>query len=97
MAPRPQTKRCFDAFSENAQAAIVKNRPSLSETGSIFFRDEEIVMQGHKDSSVIYYHLMAPCKGAIEEWCIDHQGVSTYVKVIVITIWVIIFSTSKDV
>jgi hypothetical protein len=97
VAPRPQTKRCFDAFSENAQAAIVKNRPSLSETGSIFFRDEEIVMQGHKDSSVIYYHLMAPCKGAIEEWCIDHQGVSTYVKVIVITIWVIIFSTSKDV
>ena len=95
VGPRPQTKRCFDAFSEGARAAIVKVRPGLSGIGSIVFRDEESLMQGHKDPSAFYDHVIAPYKGAIEEWYVDHQGVGTYIKVIVITVWVIIFPTSK--
>jgi lipopolysaccharide/colanic/teichoic acid biosynthesis glycosyltransferase len=95
VGPRPQTKRCFDAFPESAQAAIVKVRPGLSGIGSIVFRDEESVMQGHKDPAAFYDHVIAPYKGAIEEWYVDHQGVGTYIKVIVITIWVIIAPRSK--
>jgi lipopolysaccharide/colanic/teichoic acid biosynthesis glycosyltransferase len=95
VGPRPQTKRCFDAFPESAQAAIVKVRPGLSGIGSIVFRDEESVMQGHKDPSVFYDHVIAPYKGAIEEWYVDHQGVGTYIKVILTTLWVIVFPTSK--
>lgn len=95
VGPRPQTKRCFDAFSEGARAAIVKVRPGLSGIGSIVFRDEEDLMQGHKDPSAFYDHVIAPYKGAIEEWYVDHQGVGTYIKVILTTLWVIVFPTSK--
>ena len=41
IGPRPQTRRCFDAFPVRSQAAIVKVRPGLSGIGSIVFRDEE--------------------------------------------------------
>ena len=95
VGPRPQTKRCFDAFSEGARAAIVKVRPGLSGIGSIVFRDEVSLMQGHKDPSAIYDDVIAPYKGAIEEWYVDHQGVGTYIKVILTTLWVIVFPTSK--
>jgi hypothetical protein len=52
-------------------------------------------MQGHKDPSAFYDQVIAPYKGAIEEWYVDHQGVGTYIKVTLITVWVIIFPTSK--
>ena len=41
IGPRPQTRRCFDAFPPEAQREIVQVRPGLSGVGSIVFRGEE--------------------------------------------------------
>src|SRR5690606_21753019 len=38
VGPRPQTRRCFDAFPEDSKRAIVRVRPGLSGVGSIVFR-----------------------------------------------------------
>jgi lipopolysaccharide/colanic/teichoic acid biosynthesis glycosyltransferase len=90
IGPRPQTKRCFDAFPETARRAIVRVRPGLSGVGSIVFRDEEELMHGHADPAHFYDSVIADYKGRLEEWYVEHQGLRTYVLLILLTVWVIL-------
>jgi len=94
VGPRPQTQRCFDAFPPPAQQAIQQVRPGLSGVGSIVFRDEEDLMHGHTDAAKFYDEVIAPYKGALEEWYVAHQGLRTYLLSIVITVWVVLFPKS---
>jgi lipopolysaccharide/colanic/teichoic acid biosynthesis glycosyltransferase len=95
VGPRPQTTRCFDAFPESAKKAIISVRPGLSGIGSIVFRDEEELLHGQRDPSRYYDQVIAPYKGSLEEWYVQHQGVGTYLKVIFITGWVVVFPKSQ--
>ncbi len=95
IGPRPQTRRCFLAFPNNAQLAILKVRPGLSGIGSIVFRDEESMLDDKKDRIYFYDNIIAPYKGELEEWYVNHQDLDTYFKLIGLTIWVIIFPDSK--
>ena len=89
IGPRPQTRRCFDAFPTNSQEEIVKVRPGLSGIGSIVFRNEEDMMDAAKDPDRFYDHVIMPYKGLLEEWYVTHQGVGTYLKLILLTAWVV--------
>ncbi len=95
IGPRPQTRRCFLAFPNNAQLAILKVRPGLSGIGSIVFRDEESMLDDKKDRIYFYDNVIAPYKGELEEWYVNHQDLNTYFKLIGLTIWVVIFPDSK--
>lgn len=97
IGPRPQTQRCFDAFTPAAQQAIKRVRPGLSGIGSIIFRDEEDLMHGHADAARFYDDVIAPYKGALEEWYVAHQGLRTYLLSIAITAWVVLFPKSSAV
>ncbi len=97
IGPRPQTQRCFDAFSPRAQQAIMQVRPGLSGLGSIVFRAEEDLMHGQPDPVYFYDHVIAPYKGALEEWYVVNQGLLTYFKLIALTIWVVVLPHSKAV
>ena len=94
IGPRPQTPRCFDAIPAKARDAILQVRPGLSGIGSIVFRNEEEMMQGHGDPNHFYDHIIMPYKGQLEEWYIDHQGLGTYFLLIWISFWVVVFPTS---
>jgi lipopolysaccharide/colanic/teichoic acid biosynthesis glycosyltransferase len=94
IGPRPQTQRCFDAFTAASQAAIVQVRPGLSGIGSIIFRDEENLLHGQADSVQFYDDVIAPYKGALEEWYVKHQGLWTYLTLIGLTVWVVMFPQS---
>lgn len=95
VGPRPQTQRCFDAFPLAAQRAIKQVRPGLSGIGSIIFRDEENLMHGHADAARFYDDVIAPYKGALEEWYVENQGLRTYILSIAITVWVVMFPKSS--
>lgn len=95
VGPRPQTQRCFDAFLPHAQDAIAKVRPGLSGIGSIIFRDEEELMHGAHDSTHFYDHVIAPYKGALEEWYVENQSLRTYLLVILVTAWVVMAPRSS--
>lgn len=95
VGPRPQTQRCFDAFPMASQAEIVKVRPGLSGIGSIFFRDEEDLMHAAKDPNRFYDEVIMPYKGALEEWYVRNASLATYLLVIFVTAWVVIFPTSR--
>ncbi|MEN5062177.1 sugar transferase [Luteimonas sp. TWI1416] len=97
VGPRPQTRRCFDAFPARSQAEIIKVRPGLSGIGSVVFRDEEELMHASAKPERFYDDVIMPYKGALEEWYVAHQGVGTYLWCIVLTTWVILVPDSRAV
>lgn len=95
IGPRPQTQRCFDAFPEKSQRAIVTVRPGLSGIGSIVFRSEEDMMHAASDPDHVYDHAIMPYKGKLEEWYVHNQGLRTYVLLIGLTVWMVLFPRSR--
>ena len=95
IGPRPQTRRCFDAFPADSQAEIIKVRPGLSGIGSIVFRDEEELMHASADPERFYDEVIMPYKGKLEEWYVAHQGLGTYLLCIFGTTWVVLFPASR--
>lgn len=95
VGPRPQTQRCFKAFPVEMQKEIVKVRPGLSGIGPIIFRGEEELLAGHEAGPVVFYdRVIAPYKGQVEAWYVDHQTMFTYFAVIAVTVWVVLFPNS---
>ncbi|MBS0576713.1 MAG: sugar transferase [Proteobacteria bacterium] len=95
IGPRPQTRRCFDAFPLRSQIEIVKVRPGLSGVGSIVFRGEEALLSHQDDSLRFYDDVIAPYKGLLEEWYVCHSSLRLYLICIFVTAWVVIFPSSK--
>lgn len=95
IGPRPQTKRCFDAFPPASQAEIIKVRPGLSGVGSIVFRDEEELMHASAEPERIYDEVIMPYKGRLEEWYVANQGLRTYLICIFATAWTVLFPRSR--
>ena len=96
IGPRPQTERCFLAFPQNSQDAIVQVKPGLSGIGSIVFRDEESILDNPDiDRLKFYDDEIAPYKGELEQWYVKHHNLYTYFMLIGLTVWVVIFSDSK--
>ena len=78
-----------------SQKAIIQVRPGLSGIGSIIFRDEENLLHGQADSVRFYDEVIAPYKGALEEWYVVNQGLRTYLLCIGVTAWVVLKSDSN--
>jgi len=94
IGPRPQTPRCFEAFPEKSQRAIVEVRPGLSGAGSVAFRGEDQMLQTAGDATQLYDQVIMPFKGQLEEWYVAKQGVKTYFLLIVVTAWAVIWRDS---
>jgi len=96
IGPRPQTPRCFAAFDKNSQEAIKKVKPGLSGIGSVVFRNEEEILDEATGDRLKYYdEVIAPYKGKLEEWFVEHRNLYTYFMLIFLTIWVVLFPKSK--
>ena len=94
IGPRPQTRRCFDAFPEKSRRAIVEVRPGLSGVGSVAFRGEDQMLQSADDATQLYDQVIMPFKGQLEEWYVAKQGLRTYFLLIVVTAWAVIWRDS---
>ena len=95
IGPRPQTRRCFDAFPAVSQGEIAKVRPGLSGVGSIVFRDEEDLMHSSAEPERFYDDVIMPYKGRLEEWYVAHQGLRTYLWCIALTAWTVLVPASR--
>ena len=89
IGPRPQTKRCFDAFPLLIQNEITKVRPGLSGIGSIIFRNEEEMMSEKDNPDEFYDEVIMPYKGSLENWYVSKQNIGTYTILIFLTIFVV--------
>ncbi len=107
IGPRPQTRRCFEAFPESAKDAIISVRPGLSGIGSIFFRNEELMLKDSDNAGEYYDKVIMPYKGQLEQWYVKHYSIKIYFLLILATFSVLrtnkvpinwpLFSTLPDV
>lgn len=95
IGPRPLTIQTFGAYSERTQFLIKQVRPGLSGVGSIIFRGEEDIMHGAAASVDFYTNVIAPYKGALEEWFVLNKSIRIYFVLIFVTAWVIFIPNSK--
>ena len=95
IGPRPLTSQTFGAYSESTQGLITQVRPGLSGVGSIIFRGEEEIMHGVTASVDFYANVIAPYKGALEEWFVSNKGINIYFLAIFITAWTVVFPSTK--
>ena len=95
IGPRPQSKRCFDAFLKEHQEYIVKVRPGLSGIGSIIFRDEEKMLSKNEDNIDFYDNIISPYKGSLEVWYVKNKNLRKYFLLIFLTIWAVLNKKSN--
>lgn len=96
IGPRPQTRRCFNAFPDALKDTIASVKPGLSGIGSIIFRAEEDLLESDLGSNINFYDdVISPYKAEIESWYIPNRNLKTYFLLIFLTIWIVIFSRSN--
>jgi len=95
IGPRPLTDQTVEAYSYNIQYFVRQVRPGLSGIGSIIFRNEEEIMHGETASYDFYVNVIAPYKGALEEWFVANKTLYIYFLAIFVTIWIVFCPNSK--
>lgn len=95
IGPRPLTAQTFGSYSAATQNTVLQVRPGLSGIGSIIFRGEEEIMHGATASVDFYDTVIAPYKGALEEWFVANKGLYTYFMGIFVTVWAVLFPNTK--
>lgn len=96
IGPRPTVRAHFDLYPATARQKIEQVRPGLSGIGSIIFRDEETILSssplGYKRC---YEEVIAPYKADVEVWYAEQQGIGLDILLILMTIWVVMFPSSR--
>ena len=74
VGPRPLTIDGFNIYSLEAQKNISKVLPGLSGIGSLYFRNEEILLHDTLNINLIYKKLIMPYKESLEIWFYNNQS-----------------------
>lgn len=90
VGPRPQAKPHYEIYSDRVKAVIDKIRPGLTGIGSLVFRDEERLLDAAEDRDVFYVNVVAPYKGELEIWYVEHRNIWTYFALIFMTAWAVV-------
>lgn len=88
--PRPLTRQTFSVYTPEVQATVTKVRPGHSGVGSIIFHSEEDILSKGDGSLEFYNRVIAPYKGALEEWFVEKQGLYVYFAAIIATVVVVL-------
>jgi len=96
VGPRPLMKAGFDRYSDEMKEKVYQVKPGLTGTGSIVFRDEELIItKSTLPPHECYRQVILPYKGAVEVWYQKHVSFYTDCMILFLTGWYIIFSNSK--
>lgn len=95
IGPRPLATGEYSLYSSQIQSIVSRVKPGLSGIGSIVFRNEEEIIQGHENAKEFYACQIAPYKGKLEEWYVSNVSVATFFILIFLTAWVVLFPRSK--
>jgi lipopolysaccharide/colanic/teichoic acid biosynthesis glycosyltransferase len=84
---RPLMPKGFADYPQFVQEEIIKVKPGLTGIGSLVFRDEEAIIAraqaDGRDLRACYREDIMPYKGALEVWYVEHQSLSTDIKILV--------------
>lgn len=95
VGPRPMVPNTFADYPQEKKATICSVRPGLSGIGSIVFRDEEKYLDRMADPRSFYREEIIPYKAELECWFVNNQSLLLYFRIILITLWVVLFPKSR--
>ena len=96
VGPRPLMPEGFYRYSPLLQGIIYNVVPGLTGIGSIVFRDEEMIVSNSALSPHdCYTQIIMPYKGELEVWYQKKAGFATDLRLLLLTIWYVIFPNSK--
>lgn len=96
VGPRPQVKKHFDYFTDEAKSLYAKVQPGVTGIDSIVFRDEESLLSRNKADNLDFYKkVITPLKCDLIKWYVAHASIWTDIKIIFATIGCILLPKSK--
>ena len=95
VGPRPMVLRTYAHYPEEAREKLNTIRPGLTGIGSIVFRDEERHLANRDDPMEFYREHIIPYKSDLELWFVENNTLWLYIKIIFVTAWVVVFSSSN--
>jgi lipopolysaccharide/colanic/teichoic acid biosynthesis glycosyltransferase len=91
IGPRPQVKPHFDVYPERVKQEIIKVRPGVSGVGSIVFHNESNLLANCcEDPNHYYAKEIAPYKGELELWYVQHRSTRLDLLLMLMTLLVIL-------
>ena len=95
VGPRPQVQVDYDGYPQHVRERIYDVRPGVTGIGSIVFRDEErLLSRPGIDPRAFYRDEIAPFKGELEMWYLDHKSLWLDARLMLLTVWVVLRPTS---
>ena len=94
VGPRPMVLNTYAYYPPEARQKLNLIRPGLTGIGSIVFRDEEHYLADRDEPMTFYREQIIPYKSDLELWFIENRSFWLYIKIIFVTSWVIIFSST---
>ena len=95
VGPRPMVLNTYRNYPEMARQKLDTIRPGLTGIGSIVFRDEERYLAGRDKPMEFYRENIIPYKSDLELWFVANNTLWLYIKIIIVTAWVVIFPSSN--
>ena len=95
VGPRPMVPNTYANYSESDRNMLNTVRPGLTGVGSIIFRDEERYLQNSEHPMKFYKEHIIPYKSDLEVWFITNNSLLLYIKIILVTAWVVLFPGSN--
>jgi lipopolysaccharide/colanic/teichoic acid biosynthesis glycosyltransferase len=95
VGPRPMVLNTYAYYPEEARQKLNTIRPGLTGIGSIVFRDEERYLADRDEPMEFYREHIIPYKSDLELWFVENNTLWLYIKIIFVTAWVVVFSSSN--
>tara|TARA_B110000003_G_scaffold178283_1_gene177700 strand:- start:1202 stop:1858 length:657 start_codon:yes stop_codon:yes gene_type:complete len=95
VGPRPMVLNTYKHYPEAARKKLDMIRPGLTGIGSIVFRDEERYLANKDEPMKFYRDHIIPYKSDLELWFVQNNTTWLYIKIIIVTAWVVIFPSSN--
>jgi lipopolysaccharide/colanic/teichoic acid biosynthesis glycosyltransferase len=95
VGPRPMVPNTYVNYPKSVRCKLNTVRPGLTGIGSIIFRDEERYLVNREDPMKFYREHIIPYKSHLEIWFVENNSLWLYMKIIVLTTWVLMFSKSE--
>ena len=95
VGPRPMVLNTYAHYPEEARQKLNAVRPGLTGVGSIVFRDEERYLADRDEPLEFYREHIIPYKSDLELWFVEIETIWLYIKIILVTAWVVAFPSSN--
>jgi lipopolysaccharide/colanic/teichoic acid biosynthesis glycosyltransferase len=95
VGPRPQVQVDYDGYPPHVREHIYDVPPGVTGIGSIVFRDEErLLSKPGIDPRAFYRDEIAPFKGELEMWYLEHRSLWLDARLMALTVWVVLRPSS---